>query len=95
VADCESLPYPDASFDLLSSSVGAIFAPAHDAVGSEMARVFRPGGRLAMTVWVRTGHIAAFFDLIDEYAPPPRRVVPTRWTGPGSGMPRLCCRPSR
>jgi SAM-dependent methyltransferase len=71
VADCESLPYPDASFDLLSSSVGAIFAPAHEVVGAEMARVCRPGGRLAMTVWVRTGHIAVFFDLIDEYAPPP------------------------
>jgi SAM-dependent methyltransferase len=71
VADCESLPYPDASFDLLSSSVGAIFAPAHEVVGAEMARVCRPGGRLAMTVWVRTGHIAAFFDLMDEYAPPP------------------------
>jgi SAM-dependent methyltransferase len=71
VADCESLPYPDASFDLLSSSVGAIFAPAHEAVGSEMARVCRPGGRLAMSVWVRTGHIESFFDLIDEYAPPP------------------------
>jgi ubiquinone/menaquinone biosynthesis C-methylase UbiE len=52
VADCEELPYPDASFDLLSSSVGAIFAPDHRAVGAEMARVCRPGGRLAMTAWV-------------------------------------------
>jgi SAM-dependent methyltransferase len=85
VADCESLPYPDASFDLLSSSVGAIFAPAHEAVGSEMARVCRPGGRLAMTVWVRTGHIAAFFDLIDEYAPPrpPGGADPMDWSGLG------------
>jgi SAM-dependent methyltransferase len=71
VADCEALPYPDASFDLLSSSVGAIFAPSPEAVGSEMARVCRAGGRLAMTVWLRTGHIESFFDLIDEYAPPP------------------------
>jgi SAM-dependent methyltransferase len=82
VADCESLPYPDAAFDLLSSSVGAIFAPAHEPVGSEMARVCRPGGRLAMTVWVRTGHIAAFFDLIDEYVPPapPGTADPMDWS---------------
>ena len=39
VADCENLPYADASFDILTSSVGAIFAPDHARVAAELARV--------------------------------------------------------
>ena len=42
--DAEALSYPDASFDIVTSSVGAIFAPDHEAVAAELARVCRPGG---------------------------------------------------
>ena len=84
VADCESLPYEPASFDLVSSSVGAMFAPDHAAVAAELARVCRLGGRLAMTAWIREGHIASFFDLLDEYAPsgPPEAGDPMAWGRP-------------
>jgi ubiquinone/menaquinone biosynthesis C-methylase UbiE len=51
VADCEDLPYEDASFDVVSSSVGIIFAPDHPQVASELARVCRPGGRIGFTAW--------------------------------------------
>lgn len=47
VADVEALPYDDSEFDIVTSSVGAIFAPDHARVASELARVCRPGGRLA------------------------------------------------
>ncbi len=43
VADCQNLHYADASFDVVSSSVGVIFAPDHERVASELARVCRPG----------------------------------------------------
>ncbi len=84
VGDCEALPYPDASFDLVSSTVGAIFAPDHTAVAAELARVCRPGGRLAMTAWTRQGHIASFFNVISEYAapPPPGVADPMDWGDP-------------
>ena len=52
VADCEALPYETESFDIVSSSIGVIFAPDHAAVASELARVTRPGGRLGLTSWL-------------------------------------------
>ena len=71
VGDAESLPYPDESFDILTSSVGAIFAPDHEAVASELARTCRPGGRLALSAWATDGGVDEFFEIIARYAPPP------------------------
>jgi ubiquinone/menaquinone biosynthesis C-methylase UbiE len=51
VADAEALPYDDASFDVLSSNFGFVFAPDHAAVAAELVRVTRPGGRLGFTAW--------------------------------------------
>lgn len=49
--DCERLPYGDASFDLVASAFGVIFAPSHERAAAEVTRVCRPGGRLAVTAW--------------------------------------------
>jgi SAM-dependent methyltransferase len=49
--DCEALPYADASFDVVASVFGLIFAPRHERVTNELARVTREGGRLAFTGW--------------------------------------------
>src|SRR6266511_1233786 len=51
VGDVEDLPFEDASFDVLSSSMGMIFAPDHAAVAREAARVCLSGGRLGFTAW--------------------------------------------
>jgi SAM-dependent methyltransferase len=51
--DCEKLPYADAEFDAVVSVFGAIFAPDHEGTAAELARVCRPGGRLALTAWPR------------------------------------------
>jgi SAM-dependent methyltransferase len=69
--DAEALPYPDAGFDIVTSSVGAIFAPDHKAVARELARVCRPGGRLGLTAWTTGGVVDEFFRIIGSYAPPP------------------------
>jgi SAM-dependent methyltransferase len=67
VGDAETLPYEDASFDAVSSSMGVIFAPDHAAASAELARVARPGGRLAFTSWrPETG----FFPVVVKYRPP-------------------------
>ena len=46
--DAESLPYADASFDVVVSMFGAKFAPRPALVASELARVLKPGGLLAI-----------------------------------------------
>jgi SAM-dependent methyltransferase len=70
VADCEALPYADGTYDVVTSSVGVIFAPDHARVASELARVLRPGGRLALTAWTTDGSVGEFFRLIGRYSPP-------------------------
>lgn len=52
VADAERLPYEDASFDVVASSFGVIFAPDQHAAAAELARVCRSGGRLGLAAWV-------------------------------------------
>src|SRR5919108_1638190 len=47
-ADAEALPFGDGEFDAVTSSVGAIFAPHHQAVADELLRVCRPGGTIGM-----------------------------------------------
>jgi ubiquinone/menaquinone biosynthesis C-methylase UbiE len=49
--DCQELPYGEAEFDAVASAFGAIFAADHQRTAGELARVCRPGGRLAMTAW--------------------------------------------
>jgi SAM-dependent methyltransferase len=71
LGDAERLPYEDASFDVLSSSFGAIFAPDHAAVARELARVCRPGGRIGLTAWDPDGGIGDFFRLMGRFQPPP------------------------
>jgi ubiquinone/menaquinone biosynthesis C-methylase UbiE len=51
VGSVEHLPYDDASFDVLASDFGFIFAHDHAGVSAELARVARPGGRLGFTAW--------------------------------------------
>jgi len=71
VADAEQLPYEDASFDVVSSAVGAMFAPDHERTAGELARVTRPGGRLGLVTWDPDGAIGKFFRMIGRHQPPP------------------------
>jgi SAM-dependent methyltransferase len=73
--DAERLPYEDASFDVVSSCFGVIFAPDPEAAAGELGRVCRPGGRLGLTSWKPN-------QAVDElYAPyaPERRIPTDRW----------------
>ena len=49
--DCQELPYADAEFGAVASVFGVVFAPDHERAAAELARVCRPGGRLALTAW--------------------------------------------
>ena len=71
VADCQALHYPDASFDVVSSSVGVIFAPDHPRVATELARVCKPGGRMGITAWRRDSGVGDIFNGMAKFMPPP------------------------
>jgi len=69
--DAEQLPYPDGAFDVVISSVGAMFAPRHQRTADELVRVSRPGGRIGLLAWTPTGFIGQMFTTMKPYAPPP------------------------
>lgn len=71
VGDCQALHYPDASFDVVSSSVGVIFAPDHERVAAELARVCKPGGRMGITAWRRDSGVGDIFSGMAKFMPPP------------------------
>jgi SAM-dependent methyltransferase len=69
--DAEALPFGDEEFDVVTSSLGAMFAPNHRAVADELLRVCRPGGTIGMINFTPEGLGAGFFGVFAPYAPPP------------------------
>lgn len=51
VCDVSELPFDDNSFDAISCRFGFMFFPDMQIAANEMARVLKPGGRLATSVW--------------------------------------------
>jgi SAM-dependent methyltransferase len=70
-ADAESLPYGDASFDVVLSTFGVMFTPDQEKAAAEMARVCRPGGRIGLANWTPSSFIGELFKLLGRYLPPP------------------------
>jgi SAM-dependent methyltransferase len=79
VGDCEDLDLDDASFDLVGSSVGIMFAPDHEACASELARVTRPGGRIALANWKPGAGVQDIFKLMAPFQPAPPPSSPFDW----------------
>jgi ubiquinone/menaquinone biosynthesis C-methylase UbiE len=80
-ADAETLPFDDGEFDVVTSCLGAIFAPNHQAVANELLRVCRPGGVIGMINFTPDGAAADFFGVLAPYAPPPPQgaLSPLSW----------------
>jgi SAM-dependent methyltransferase len=77
--DAEALPYGDASFDVVATSFGAMFAPRPDLVAQELIRVCRPGGTIAMANWTKIGFIGQMFALVSKFIAPPGMPSPVLW----------------
>jgi SAM-dependent methyltransferase len=77
--DAEALPYADASFDVVASLFGAMFAPRPDLVAHELVRVCRPGGTIAMANWTKIGFIGQMFALVAKFIAPPGMPAPVLW----------------
>ena len=80
VADAEALPFDDNSFDVLLSSFGVMFAPDHEKTASELLRVCRSGGRIALANWTPRGFIGQMFVVVGRHLPAPAGVTPpSKW----------------
>ena len=82
VGDCENLvDVETGSFDIVTSTCGVMFAPDQEATAAELARVVRPGGRLAMVNWTPEGGVGELFQIMKPFQPPPPEGVksPFEW----------------
>lgn len=70
-ADAEALPFPDASFDVVLSTFGVMFAPDQAKAAAELLRVCRPGGKIGLTTWPPQGFIFELQRTSARYSPPP------------------------
>lgn len=78
--DAEQLPFPAATFDAVVSIYGVMFAPNHRLAASELLRVCRPGGRIALACWTPNGFIGETFRLFSRFLPAtPGLQPPVRW----------------
>jgi len=89
VADAESLPFPDASFDVVVSLIGAMFAPRPHLVASELTRVCAPSGTIAMANWTAEGFVGKMFRAIAKFIAPSGMPSPLLWGDEGAVRERL------
>lgn len=89
--DVEKLPFADASFDMVLSQYGHMFAPRPEVAIAEMLRVLKPGGTIAFSTWPPELFVGRMFALTAGYMPPPPPGVspPPQWGDPNIVRQRL------
>lgn len=78
-ADAEALPFGDASFDIVASLIGAMFAPRPQLVAKELLRVCRTGGIIAMANWTPQGFVGQMFKTVSKFIAPSGMPSPVLW----------------
>jgi ubiquinone/menaquinone biosynthesis C-methylase UbiE len=74
--DAQALPFEDASFDVVLSAFGVMFAPDQPKAAAELLRVTKPGGRIGLCNWTPEGATGDMFRLTSQHAPPPFKIEP-------------------
>jgi len=89
--DAEALPFADASFDVVLSQFGHMFAPRPGVAIQEMLRVLKPGGRIAFATWPPETFVGRGSALSGKYLPPPGPEIasPMQWGDPNIIRERL------
>jgi len=78
--DAEALPFPDASFDVVLSTFGVMFAPDQARAAAELLRVCRSGGTIGLANWTPEGMSGQMFATNARHLPPPPGMPsPGRW----------------
>ena len=88
-ADAEALPFEDGGFDVVTSLIGAMFAPQPDLVAKELLRVCCPGGTIAMANWTPQGFVGHMFKTIARFIAPSGMPSPLLWGEEGAVRERL------
>ncbi len=84
VGDAEAMPYPDASFDAVLSSIGVMFVADHQRAADELVRVCRPGGTIGLASWTPDGFVGRLLRVVAGHVPPPAGAQPpVRWGSAG------------
>jgi SAM-dependent methyltransferase len=87
--DAEQLPFEDASFDVVLSTLGVMFAPDQEKAANELLRVCKPGGTIGMANWAPDSYVGELFKSIGKHVPPPPGLKPPfRW-GTEEGLQEL------
>jgi SAM-dependent methyltransferase len=87
--DAEALPVADASYDVVLSTFGAMFAPNQKRAARELLRACRSGGRIGLANWTPDGWIGEMLRTVGRHVPPPAGLrPPTRW-GTEDGLEEL------
>lgn len=87
-ADAAAMPFADASFDYVVSTLGAVFLPDQEGAAKEMARVLRPGGILALTAFTHQSLPSQVYDMFGRlfpHGPRPQRHHYEWADGPRAG----------
>jgi ubiquinone/menaquinone biosynthesis C-methylase UbiE len=80
MADVETLPFADGSFDYVLSTFGVMFSPNHEQAAAEMLRVLRGGGRIGLANWTPASFIGQVFKMLGGHVAPPAGVrSPALW----------------
>jgi O-methyltransferase / aklanonic acid methyltransferase len=78
VGNALDLPFNDGEFDIVQCGFTIMLLPDPALAAAEMARVLRPGGRLAWSMPTGAGHEWAFFqELVGSFAPRAKRPMPS------------------
>ncbi len=77
--DAEDLPFADATFDVVASLAGAIFAPRPEVAAKELLRVCRRGGIVAMANWTPQGFVGQLFKILSPFVAPSGMREPVLW----------------
>ena len=84
--DAEDLPFQDGSFDVVLSTLGAMFAPDQERVAGELLRVLKPGGKIGMANWSPDSFVGELFRTMGKHVPRPQVLSP-----PSCGRARSGC----
>jgi ubiquinone/menaquinone biosynthesis C-methylase UbiE len=78
LGDAEAFPFSDAAFDAVISTFGVMFAPDQQRAATELARVIRPRGRVAIAAWTPDSNAVKLRQVLQPFMTP----APTVLTSP-------------
>lgn len=90
VSDVTELPFADNTFDAISCRFGFMFFPDMQRAAKELARILKPGGRIAIAVWGEpkdnvwvTVTMGTIYEIMNIPKPPPDAPGMFRCAAPG------------